>query len=267
VIVEPTTGAERLTFVPECLREGGFSGSSIDSSTIIVPSPSESALYLGFGLSPACWQRWDTNSGQMIWSTMFDGGYLTTSFGGTATVAGNRLVFASQDIVGALDTGTGAFVPFAGGPDFEVYPIGTDGPIAAFWAKNTRGTASYEVWGFDTATGERRWAHAVGEVVPAVVAPTTIVSSNETLVLSTIDGGAARLVSISGDDPHDVSSTVVDLASGAAREPGSFSMPAETGVFTVEEAPWRGPVAVFSADDRLLLVDSETGQLRWTWPS
>lgn len=266
-VLDAATGAETAAFVPSCVRADGLYGGTVDSSAIVVPAPGESALHLGFGLSPACWQRWDTATGQLSWSTRLDDGYLTTSFGGTGSVAGGWLVFASQDDVGAIDTTTGAYVPFAGGADREVYPLGADGTTAAFWSKNTRGTASFEVWGFDLASGERRWAHAMGEVTPAVLAASSIVSTDETLVLGGVDGTAVRLVSITGGDPHEITSTVLDLSSGAVRSAGAFAMPAEIGVFTVEPAPWRGTAAVFSADDRLLLVDSDTGTLRWTWPS
>lgn len=266
-VLDAASGQPVSSFAPVCERSSGGIGSTPDSSSILVPGADGTSLFVGFGLSPGCWQRWDVATGQLAWDVRLDDGYVTASFGGSAIEADGWLQFASQESVGAIDVASGTFVPFPVLPDFELAPLGGGGGRSAFWARGTRGTPTYEIWVFDNATGAHLSRNLFGEAEPATLAPSSIVSDEDGVLLATVADGEVWLTQITASEPRTIVSQRFPL--GGERPPtvtGAATLDAESGVFTVDAEPWRGTTAVFVADEQLVLVDAASGTLSWTWP-
>lgn len=265
-VVDPATGATVAALATGCHEDGSIiPPRTIDAdATVLTGSTEPDAAYLGYGYVPACWQKWDLADGSLVWDTVLPDDYL--DHGTTAVLDEPRLTFGTRNpSLVQLDTvtGAGAAVPLP--PDTDITPIATEGSSIIAQAVTTRGTAKWSMVGLDATTGAVRWQVPLGTATPLDADhPGTTISSAEQRFTTHVSGGKVDIVTIDGATGQ-LSTQRIDLADGTPSP--VTTVPYGTDGPSISFAPvaWSGSTAVLVVDDRLVVLDTTTSTVTWSY--
>lgn len=131
----------------------------LDLYSPVIFTPSDGALYLLFGNLATCVQRWDTNTGEMTWSTVIDE---VMHWHFTSPLLADSTIYLSEEHDGkitAINTQDGRPTTLTDEPDYDLTPLARHDSILIVRAIRTRGSEREELWGLDAASGELRWQY------------------------------------------------------------------------------------------------------------
>ncbi len=264
-IVNSADGSDLGTIAPNCGRSN-----SIKTDSQVIPSPLENAVYLGFGSSPGCWQRFDlANPAAPTFNVEVKGAYL--DYDESRGVVGEGKIVWGQSAAGGaigmidLSTGTGGLV--AEEENMRFIAVGVSNGNAIMRAKNTRGTAKLSIRAVNLATGATAWEKSLGEAESLDLperSASSILSDNETLVSITVTlDGKVQVASVGATKTEIVvKGETLDGASGVASGAATpITSPKATGISEASLIGWNGSRATLLAGTRVVSVDTANGAL------
>jgi len=155
VFLDPATGSQQNMVTPTCTRNDYVSNIDIDMGFVF--SGAENALYLVYDSSYGCVQRLDLASGQISWSATSQDSFSFASDGFQYFMTDSSLYFSSSNDLLAVDRSDGTMKVLLTNPDYKLLPLSMAGDKLIVRARRTRGTERFELWGVDSASGDRTW--------------------------------------------------------------------------------------------------------------
>ncbi len=262
-VIDPATGEVLVPIDATCsYADRPTFARPISATAQALPSTTEpNAAYLGYGLIPACWQKWDLATGTQVWDTVLPDDYLDH---GTVAVLDEPVltVRTRNPSLVQLDTLTGAGAAIALPPDLDLTPIANVGGRVIAQAVSTRGTETWSIVAVDPASGDVAWSVPLDDAEPVDEVGTWTVSANETVFAADVDGDQLRLVFLDGGDG--LLTQRISLVDGttAGRSPVAFH--ANSMFSSFWPLQWRGATAVVVAYDRLVVIDTNTSTVTWS---
>jgi hypothetical protein len=154
---DPATGKVSQSLPGTCQAEYHGSNLPIYDPNILL-DPAGGAVYLLYGLLPACAQRWDLAAGRMDWQLLAEDHYFDR-FNAPLLLAGGKIYGSYGGRVVALDGETGALELLADEQDYELAVQGERDGTLVVLAQRRRGSARYELWGLDADSGQVPWTY------------------------------------------------------------------------------------------------------------
>jgi len=266
-LVDPVTGTDLAVLQPTCPNTGGSFARSISRDALVLPSLTGDAVFVGFSLLPACWQRFDLATGSPAWSVSLEEGYLDS--GAYGFVAPSGLFFAGREreLLGRIGTEDGSFIPIAPRPDLDSVPIAANDTTLVLRAKTSRGTEKWSLWGLDLASGAPRWDFSLGptSVADPPDAETIFLSDGEKRFTAHLDGTTLHVVTYQAG-ANQFTIDTIDTTTGVAATPKTVAGAAKDTLPHFSVVTWRGARAVLVVGNELVVVDTTTGSLTQTWP-
>lgn len=166
-LLDPADGSEERVIFPACETENSWEENLEDESGIVYDTASN-ALYLFFGSSSGCIQRYDLGSGQFTWQTPSDEPFSTTFHGFHYFQSPSAIYFGNDNRLYALNKQSGTLELLLQDDAYEMAPLALSGDTLLTLARRTKGSERFELWGVDSASGKRTWqlipenAHPIG---------------------------------------------------------------------------------------------------------
>jgi outer membrane protein assembly factor BamB len=155
-LLDPADGSEELDLLPVCLSPDSWEENLDDDSGFVYDAASND-LYLVFGSSFGCIQRYNLETGQLVWETQSDESLDATFFGFNYLQTPSTLFFGNQNQLFALDKGSGALELLLEDESYELAPLTLGGDTLIVRAQRTKGSQRFELWGLDPGSGARTW--------------------------------------------------------------------------------------------------------------
>ncbi len=167
-VLDPATGKETTHLEPTCESTDGMEDSLDSDSRLVFETSGEGTkVYTFFGLFNACIQRWDLTSGKMDWQSLEQDTNLQDSYDTPTLMADGKIVFTQDDALRTVDTATGQeFQTLDNQDDYRLVPYAVAGQRLIVRARRTRGTTSYELWGYDLSSGKNIWKRPLPKSEP-----------------------------------------------------------------------------------------------------
>jgi outer membrane protein assembly factor BamB len=167
-VFDAASGSELTHIVPTCQTDTDMTDTiSSGSSMVIDPSGETTKAYILYGLFNACVQRWDLASGSMDWEYVEKDQNLDNSRDTPALLAAGKLIYTQDDQLRTLDAATGQDPQILdASKDYHQVPLLVSGDRLVVRATRSRGTTSYELWGYDLPGGKNLWKHPTLKSAP-----------------------------------------------------------------------------------------------------
>lgn len=261
-VIDPPSGEVLDQFTPVCRSEDMMGESGIGGDAIVLTTPGDPGVYLGFGIMPGCWQRWDPTTHTVTWNVILEHGYLDS--GAHGFIAGGTLWFTTRDraILGGIDLVEGHFTGLPQLPDTESIPIALHGQTLILRGNSTRGTTRYLLWGLDVPSGNQPWQYLLDRAEPADPpdATTIFVSDDDKRFSAHLSGDVLHIVVFDG-----ASRTIV--ISDLNPDTGAVSPPVVLTNTTRDLLPefipiaWRESMLVLRLGNSIAQLDAYDGTL------
>lgn len=150
---EPATG-DLVRRIPVHCVEGRHTDTPGTDVPVLVDR-SGKQIYLLYGLSPGCAQKWDLDRGVLIWQITVE--YYLDQHHSTTILQGDMIYTGIAGVVLAMDTADGELRQLTAEDDYELIPLAVQENTLVVAARRTRGSERYELWGLDPTSGARRW--------------------------------------------------------------------------------------------------------------
>lgn len=155
-LLDPADGSEDRVIFPSCKSESSWEETLKDESGI-VHDDTTGALYLFFGSSSGCIQRYDLGGGSLTWQTPSDEPFNTTFYGFNYFQSPATIYFGIESHLYALDKQSGTLHLVLQDDAYEMAPLALSGDTLLTLAHRTKGSERFELWGLDSASGKRTW--------------------------------------------------------------------------------------------------------------
>ena len=266
-------GKVQRQIVPECKGEEEYMSSSLHtvSTFLLDPDPlvdtSSRSVYLLYGWSPGCVERWTAPFAGMAWQTSDKTGYSPSEDFSTLATA-DTLFFSASNNLWAADKATGKVRALFGGGDYNLVPLAFEQGVLIVRTKRTRGTEQFGLWGVDPASGETVWQYTVEKGAP-IDPPDEIaglVDGDQSAWTGRIIGGQIVLL-IFQADPNQLAFQTVNPKDGTVTAGKTIALNF-TGDFYAppEIVAWQDPVVWLLADSQLLAVDTAAMSVKFHYP-
>jgi outer membrane protein assembly factor BamB len=272
VLLNPANGTEELVIKPQCFRDqtsgASLFGYNLSSEDGIVYNPSDQRLYLIFGSSFGCAQRFNLTNGMMEWETKEPGGF-TTAFSKFNPLPGaERLYFGYDHNLAALDYETGKLTMLLDDPDYRFVPLALLEDRLVVRAMSQRGSRKFELWAIESASGRRLWQTGFGEFKPLDPPDEMagVVSKAGCAFTYAVDEGELLLIKFTAD-PNQLVIESLDLARGVIQTRAELPLTTTASTSYVLPTPLGIHDSAFwvLVDNRLLVIDLITGELIFRW--
>jgi hypothetical protein len=266
-------GKVQRQIVPECKGEEDYMLSSMHSVSTFLLDPGPSAatssrsVYLFYGWSPGCVERWTAPFAGMAWQTANKNGYSPSEEFSTLATA-DTLFFSAGNNLWAAEKATGKVrVLFAGG-DYNLVALAFEQGVLIVRTKRMRGTEQFGLWGVDPAGGETLWQYTVENGAP-IDPPDKIaglVDGDQSAWTWRIIGGQMVLM-IFQADPNQLAFQTVNPKDGTVMAEKTIALKVD-GDFYVPPTivAWQDPVVWLLADTKLLAVDTVAMSVKFSYP-
>lgn len=274
------TGEAVQQIQPRCPDvDNFFDDDTIDHDTQLYLDEETGEMIVLFGtafVGQMCLQKWDAASGELMLEARLPEGFehATSVPGGLITgqtnfpygqMAESKLI-TTLEMTDADDNRHTGLVKFdlaagdiifqATDEDYELAPIGEVDGILLVWAERQRGTKQHEIWGIESASGERLWKHIIQADYLYELDP-----FDDRFSYQLQPDGLVVLQLLTDEDP---SMLVVQKLNPAD---GSLLYDTET---PMTEDFWRGLVwandQAYLTTRQLVVVDLATGETAVEWP-
>jgi outer membrane protein assembly factor BamB len=167
-VLDPATGEETSHLEPTCESTHGMEDTLENNSRFVFDTTGKSnKVYTFFGLFNACIQRWDLSTGKVDWQWMEEDSNLQDPYDTPALMADGKIVFTQDNALRTVDTETGQeFQTLDTQENYRLVPYAVSGNRLIVRAVRTRGTTSYELWGYDLASGKNIWKRPLPKSSP-----------------------------------------------------------------------------------------------------
>ena len=268
-LLDPADGSEGHVIFPTC-KSGSSWEETLDDDSGIVYDSAADALYLAFGSSLGCLQRYDLGSGQLTWETQSGNSFDTSFYGFDYFQTPNTLYFGNNTRLFALDKQNGALKLLFEDDSYEMAPLTLSGDALLVLARRTKGSQRFELWGLEpappsgTMSGKRIW-----QLVPENASPVDPPYEMSGLVDKDEAGWTWQLTPASlllirfEAEPNQLALTTYDPAEGSSLGERTVPMKEVIGDFYSVPAVigWHANEIYFVLDGKLYALDVVTGQL------
>lgn len=223
------------------------------------------SFYTFFGtFEPLSIQRWDAQSGTMLWQVTTLESFVQGSSSGQLLSEGHLFLSANGKLL-AIETASGVQKEMESVENYEITPIVAQENKLLVSARRQRGSARDELWAYDLVSGKIAWKF-VPEAKKWMADEFGFVDSDGEWMTHPVAGGIL-LIQFT-NDPVGMSYQRLDLNSGVAGELKTMLPPGnDENTTTIYLNPfyWQGE-KLWYAGDKLYLVDLDTGQQTIKWP-
>jgi outer membrane protein assembly factor BamB len=262
-----SNGDVNRKMTPECTGESGFSSEHLNSNSAVIPDPeSADSVYLIYGFTPGCIERWDLAGGNRVWQSVNEKGYSPSQDYSTLIAAGT-FYFAYDNLLWATDTAGGKTRLVAQVQDYEPVPLALSGQRLIVRVKRTRGSTKYGLWGMDPASGEKIWEHpfATGVPLDPPDGANGLVDSDQSVWTFRMGDGRMIVLEFQAQ-PNQLVFTALDPQNGNTAEEKTLKLNFEDDYFVPVILGWRDPVVWLILDSKILGIDIGTGKIVSTYP-
>lgn len=280
ILYDIDTGEAVQHIQPRCPDiENFFDDDTIDHDSQLFLDEETGELVVLFGtafVGQLCLQKWDATSGELLLESRLPEGFehaISVSGGliaGQANfpygqMADGQLITTleiidadnnSQTGITQFDLATGDVIFQMADEDYELAPIGDADGILLVWAERQRGTKQHEIWGIESASGERLWKHIIQADYLYELDP-----FDDRFSYQLQPNGLVVLQLLTDEDPS------VLVAQKLNPADGSLLYDTET---PLTEDFWRGLVwandHAYLTTRQLVSVDLATGETAVEWP-
>lgn len=155
-LLDPADGSEERIIFPVCQSDSSWEENLSNDSGIIYDD-STNALYLLFGSSFGCIQRYDLGSGQLTWETQSDDSFGHSFYGFHSIQTPDVIYYGNDSKLYRLDKRSGALKTLVQDEAYVMVPLALDGDTLLTLARRTKGSERFELWGVDSVSGKRTW--------------------------------------------------------------------------------------------------------------
>jgi outer membrane protein assembly factor BamB len=153
--LDPRTGKPALQLEPICPPSPDINHEERpDSNSAMLFSADGKTMFIGYGFFTQCAQAWDLTTGKKLWETPLERDF---SFGSWSVQANGSIFGGDGKLLWALDTATGKTRTVVTEKEYQLKPLALAGKTLIARAAPDWDSQRQELWGFDSATGERRW--------------------------------------------------------------------------------------------------------------
>jgi len=157
--LDASSGKPALQIAPECPSQPGIDHKELpDSSSPLLFSADGKTMYTMFGFFAQCAQAWDLAAGTMRWQVPLDRDLAPGSWYGSAPLLTDKAIFsANGKLLWALDIADGKVRALANDKEYQLKPLAFENNTLIVLAAPDWDSQRQELWGLDSASGERRW--------------------------------------------------------------------------------------------------------------
>jgi outer membrane protein assembly factor BamB len=153
------SGKPALQLAPACPSDPNISRDERpDASSPFLFSADGTTMYTMFGFFAQCAQAWDLTSGKPRWQVALDRDQMPSSWYGSPALQTDKTLYIGNDkLLWALDTANGKHRALVNEKEYQLKPLALHQNTLIVRAAPDWDSQRQELWGIDSATGERRW--------------------------------------------------------------------------------------------------------------
>lgn len=155
-LLDPVDGTEDRVIFPTCRSDSSWE-ENLDDDSGIVYDTAANALYLVFGSSFGCIQRYDLGSGELAWEIRFEESFGNSFHDYNYLQTADWLYFGNRARLYVLDKQAGVLKFLFEDEAYEMVPLALRDDTLLILARRTKGSQRFELWGLDSSSGERTW--------------------------------------------------------------------------------------------------------------
>lgn len=262
-LLDPADGSEEHIIFPSCKSDNSWEENLNDNSGIVYDSAAN-ALYLFFGSSFGCTQRYDLGNSQLTWETGSEDSFNTSFYGFNYFQNPGTIYFGNNTRLLALDKQSGTLKLLFENDSYEMAPLALSGDTLLVLARRTKGSQRFELWGLDSASGERTW-----QLIPENASPVDppyemsgLVDKSESGWTWQLTPAGLLLIEFQAE-PNQLVLTTYDPADGSNL--GEKIVPMKHVTSDFYSVPvvigWHNNEMYFILDGKVYALDVVTGQL------
>jgi outer membrane protein assembly factor BamB len=262
-LLDPVDGSESHVIFPAC-KSGDSGEENLDDDSGIVYDNAADALYLVFGSSFGCLQRYDLGSGQLTWEIQSEDSFDTTFYGFNNFQTTDKLYFGNQGRLFTVDKQAGTLKILFENEAYEIAPLALSDKTMLILARRTKGSERFELWGLDSVSGKRTWQLVLENASP-VDPPyemVGLVDKDESGWTWHLIPAGLLLIKFQAE-PNQLLLTTYDPANGASL--GEKIVPMKDIVSDFYSVPavlgWHAGELYFILEGRVYALDVTTGEL------
>lgn len=260
-ILNPANGSLVKRIAPRCPSPFSNDTQEPDLRSPVLFDQADQALYFAFGFfEPGCVQRWDAASGKVVWQTTTQQVDLVRDSNTAPLLADGTLYLSTSGMVAAVDTAQGQLRQLADEQDYELSPLTAQNGIVVVLAKRTRGTERYELWGLDSASGERRWQYVLQ--AKDLLAPNGWTDDGAWTWQLTPQGLALFQLL---PEPNRLVVETLSLQDGVSKGQQTISLGGDSTLF-VNTLGWVNGKEWLIIEGKVQAIDPAAGAVAYTWP-
>jgi outer membrane protein assembly factor BamB len=236
-------------------------------SPLLVDADGKSFYTLFGTFEPLSIQRWDAQTGQLVWQTLAPDDFSSTSVdsGTGLLLSGGFLFMADQGTILSLDTVSGTLRSFEVQEEYVLTPLAVQQGKLLVSASRQRGTSRDELWAFDLNNGSPAWK-VIPEAQTRKDDQSGFVDSDGEWIIQMVNGGVILLQF--QNEPMGMTYQRIDLTSGVGGAQKTMLPPGQDTDSTslyLNTLLWQNE-KLWYAGDRLYLIDLAYGQSTVKWP-
>jgi outer membrane protein assembly factor BamB len=271
-LLDPATGEETAHLEPTCESTHGMEDTlDNDSRLVFDTSGKTTKVYTFFGLFNACIQRWDLTSGKMDWQSIEEDQSLQDPYDTPALMADGKIVYTQDHALRTVDTATGQeFQTIDNQEDYRLVPYAVSGNRLIVRAQRTRGTTSYELWGYDLTSGKNHWKRPLPKSSPLDPPDAfgSLIDSDESAwAFRQTPDGFWLLTFQSVPNQITVAQVNADTGELSGQKALPLNMGSDTDFYAApDRIASQDNLAWFTVEQELYVIDPKAGSFTYRWP-
>jgi outer membrane protein assembly factor BamB/uncharacterized Zn finger protein (UPF0148 family) len=262
-LLDPKDGKEQRLIFPVCTSDSSWEENLDDDSGFVYDSRAD-ALYLIYGSSFGCIQRYDLGTGRLTWEIQSTESFGTNFYGFNDLQTDDKIYFGTQGGVYAVGKGAGTLDLLLKDEAYEFAPLTLDGRTLLLLTRRTKGSQRIELWGVNTDTGERAWQMVMeksGPVDPPYEISGLVDKDESGWTWKLTDAGL--LLIMFQAEPNQLRLTTYDPANGTPLAEKVVPIKHVVGDFYSVPVvlTWHANEIYFILDTKIYSLDVTTGQL------
>ena len=233
--------------------------------TVFTSGDGEQIYFAVEQFGPACVQRWDGLTGEMVWQSTFTVGILRRRDFEHILVTNDYFFIGDETGVYSLDLASGEFETQIMVPDFEYLPLAYQDGILIVQANITRGTGSSQIWAVDIVSDTSLWALFLTAEERLDALHGSIIFGEGALVMGLTPDGVTVIEAF--DDPNRLLFQTAPFE--VAESPSNLfqlDLLDAPGSMRMSVLDWQADQVWLAIDGGITVYDVYSGDLQANWP-
>jgi outer membrane protein assembly factor BamB/DNA-directed RNA polymerase subunit RPC12/RpoP len=261
--LNPSDGSQIKVINPIC-QAGEYEEDDFDPDSGILYDEGENALYLIYGSFRGCIQRYDLESGNLIWQSTQEKAFSFSMVGFNPIQTNNTIYFSDEHTIFKVNILTGTTQILLEDPDYELIPLMQSGNNLLIRARRTLGSERFELWGVDESTGERLWEMVLDNSAPLDPPNEAIglIDNGEQAWTWHPSEGGIMLLNFQAE-PNQLVIQTIDLTTGVSSNELTILFKSVSSDFysVPETIDWQENLLYLSLDSDLYSIDTSNGKI------